>query len=170
MLEGTSEGMRKVDETVRLISGEHGRGVAGESPFSAKGDTNTDVTAENPDTRLLKILYAYFRKHPGDPRMSLNELVRISQAERADVTQCLYGLREKKRTEFDLTEGSQTGLVWLTQIGMRIAEIPNNPPVRKVGEQAESLPMRIEKKVTDGSQETERVRHKRRCRLAKTCP
>jgi hypothetical protein len=80
------------------------------------------VKAESLDTRILKILYAYFQEHPGDRKMGYNELVKISEAEPFDVIQCLYGLQEKKWAEFDLAEGAETGLVWLTQIGIRIAK------------------------------------------------
>ncbi len=53
--------------------------------------------------------------------MMYNELVRNSGAEAPDAIQCLYGLREKKWAEFDLAEGAETGLVWLTPAGIRVA-------------------------------------------------
>jgi len=79
------------------------------------------MKTENLDTKILKILHAYFQRHPGEPKMMYNELVRSSGAGSADVIQCLNGLREKKWAEFDLAEGAETGVVWLTQVGIRIA-------------------------------------------------
>ncbi len=79
------------------------------------------MKTENLDTKILEILHAYFQQYPGEPKMMYNELIRNSGAEPDDVIQCLYGLREKKWTDFDLAEGAETGLVWLTQTGIRIA-------------------------------------------------
>jgi len=93
--------------------------------FEQKTDSGTDftrATTKSLDTKILDILHVYFQRHPGDPKMSYNELVRKSEAEPADVIQCLYGLREKEWAEFDLTQGAETGLVWLTQLGNRIAK------------------------------------------------
>ncbi|MDM8550351.1 hypothetical protein QUF72_09745 [Desulfobacterales bacterium HSG2] len=88
---------------------------------ASPAEVKLKVKPENLDTEILRILHSYFEQHPGEPRMMYNELLRITEAEPTDVIQCLYGLREKKWTEFDLTEGAETGLVWLTQIGIRIA-------------------------------------------------
>ncbi|MDM8552390.1 hypothetical protein QUF72_20055 [Desulfobacterales bacterium HSG2] len=73
------------------------------------------------EMRILEILHVYFQQHPGELKMSYNELVRISEADRGDVIQCLHGLREEKWINFVLTDGAETGQVWLTQAGIRIA-------------------------------------------------
>jgi len=81
-----------------------------------------DMKTERFDIRILKTLYVYFQQHPGDPKMSYNELLRISGVKSVDGIHCLHGLRERKWTDFDLTEGAETGLVWLTLAGIRIAK------------------------------------------------
>ncbi len=101
--------------------GANSENVISAKPSSAPQDNEAKKKTENLDTRILKILLAYYQKHPGEPRMMYNELVINSGAEAGDVIQCLYGLREKKWAKFDLAEGAETGLVWLTQVGIRIA-------------------------------------------------
>jgi hypothetical protein len=77
---------------------------------------------ENLDARILRILYDYRQEHPGSPEVNLNELIGTLGAERADVIQCLLGLREKDWLKYSLTEGAESGLVWLTQLGTRVAK------------------------------------------------
>ena len=120
--EGRSRGMEKVDEVMRSIYGAEEKSDYENIGASQPEGRKTGVKTENLDTKILEILYNYFRQHPGEPRMMYNELVRSAKAESADVIQCLYGLREKKWTDFDLTVEGETGLVWLTPLGIRIAK------------------------------------------------
>lgn len=74
------------------------------------------------DTRILQTLYDYLQEHPGDPKVSLNELIEALGAEQDDVLRCLLGLREKEWLDYNLTESAETGLVWLKQLGTRVAK------------------------------------------------
>jgi len=53
--------------------------------------------------------------------MSLNELIESVRADRSDVMRWLFGLQEKRWIDYDLTEGAESGVVWLTQLGIRVA-------------------------------------------------
>jgi hypothetical protein len=77
---------------------------------------------ESLDTRILSTLYAYFQKYPGDSKISLNELIKVFNAEHSDVIQCLYGLQEKGWLNYDLTGRAESGLIWLTNLGIRVAK------------------------------------------------
>jgi nucleoside phosphorylase len=77
---------------------------------------------ESLDAQILQILYAYFQQHPGDSKMSLNKLIEICETERTDVIQYLYGLQEKGWLDYDLTDRAESGLVWLTQSGIRVGK------------------------------------------------
>ncbi|MBN1812112.1 MAG: hypothetical protein JXA14_09780 [Anaerolineae bacterium] len=82
----------------------------------------TQAQAENLDARILQTLYDYQQVHLGDPQMNLNELVEISGSGRTDVIQRLYGLREKEWVDYNLMERAESGLVWLTRLGIRVAK------------------------------------------------
>jgi hypothetical protein len=89
---------------------------------AAAGVNGEPRRAESLDTRILKILYHFLQKHPGDPQMDLNEMVGVLESERADVLQCLYGLQEKGWVDYNLTERAESGLLWLTRLGTRVAK------------------------------------------------
>lgn len=74
------------------------------------------------DARVLQILFNYLQEHLGDHKMHLNELVAASGAERDDVIQCLFGLREREWLDYDLTVGAESGVVWLKPLGIRVAK------------------------------------------------
>jgi len=74
------------------------------------------------DAQILHTLYTYYQQFPGDPQIGLNELIRTSKARRVEVVKCLYGLQEKEWLEYDFTVGAGGGLVWLTPLGVRVAE------------------------------------------------
>ena len=74
------------------------------------------------DTKILRTLYAYYLQHSGEPQMSLNELIATCKARRNDIMRCLLGLRERTWLEYDLTVKAETGVVWLTALGIRVAE------------------------------------------------
>jgi hypothetical protein len=76
---------------------------------------------ESLDARILQFIYGYFQEHPGDPKVSLNEMVETLGEKRADIIQCLLGLKEKGWLDYDLTEKAEVGLVWLTRLGTRVA-------------------------------------------------
>jgi hypothetical protein len=77
---------------------------------------------ENLDAQILQILRDYLHEHLGDPKMNLNELIGTLGATRADVIRYLHGLKEKGWLDYSLTEGAESGLVWLTRLGTRVAE------------------------------------------------
>ena len=77
---------------------------------------------ESLDARVLRILHTYYQLHGGDPKMELNELVKAAETKREDVIKCLYGLREKNWVGHDLTVKAERGLVWITPLGIRVAE------------------------------------------------
>jgi hypothetical protein len=77
---------------------------------------------ESLDARILQILHDYLQAHPGDHKISINELVGTSGTERDDILLCLLGLREKGWLDYDLTERAESGLVWLTRLGTRVAK------------------------------------------------
>lgn len=74
------------------------------------------------DVKILQILNAYFGQYPGAPKISLNELIELVEIKRAEVIECLFGLREKGWLNYDLAEGAESGMVWLTKEGIRVAK------------------------------------------------
>ena len=54
--------------------------------------------------------------------MNFGELVKVVGAERAVVIECLMRLKEHKWIDYDLTEGAEGGLVWLTHLGTKVAK------------------------------------------------
>lgn len=80
-------------------------------------------TSGSLDTRILQVLYNYWRQQPGDPKISLKELIsQIPKVQQAEVIQCLYGLHEKGWLDYNLTGKAESGLVWLTQQGIKVAK------------------------------------------------
>lgn len=78
--------------------------------------------AHSLDVRILQILHDYREAHPGDHKMNLSELIESSAAERKAVISCILELQEKGWLEYNLTEGGESGLVWLTRLGTRVAK------------------------------------------------
>ena len=76
----------------------------------------------NLDAQVLRALYDYLQDHLGSPKMNFNELVGTVWAEKSNVIQCLMGLQEKDWLDYDLIENAEGGVVWLTQLGTRVAE------------------------------------------------
>lgn len=74
------------------------------------------------DAQILQTLYDYFQAHPGDHAINLKELIQGSGAERNAVISCVLGLQEKGWLEYNLTEGGESGLVWLTRLGTKVAK------------------------------------------------
>ncbi len=75
------------------------------------------------DTQILQVLHNYRQQHPGDPKISLKELIdEIPEAKRADVIEDLHGLQEKGWVGYDLTDKAESGLVWLTRQGIKVAK------------------------------------------------
>ena len=74
------------------------------------------------DSQILRILHDYLRAYPGDHKMSINELVDALGSKRDDIIPCLLGLQEKGWVAYDLTEGAEVGLVWLTRRGIKVAQ------------------------------------------------
>jgi nucleoside phosphorylase len=101
----------------------------------SSGDVSKGSPApESLDTRILKALYINYQQHRGNPQMSFNELTKACEAEQTDVIQCLYGLREKEWLAFDLTDRAESGVVWLTQLGIKVArDISEAQSLRKNG-------------------------------------
>jgi formylglycine-generating enzyme required for sulfatase activity len=96
-----------------------------ESPSVADA-TPTDAPrkpgrTEGMDAGILQVLYDYLQEHPGDPKVNLNDLIGALGAQRADVIPYLLGLQEKGWLDYDLTDRAESGLVWLTQRGTRVA-------------------------------------------------
>jgi len=76
---------------------------------------------ESQDAIVLSILYAYFQEHPGDPKITFNELFEAIDVTKPELLECLYGLREKSWLNLDLAERAEGGLVWLTPDGIKVA-------------------------------------------------
>ena len=76
----------------------------------------------NLDVQILQAVYEYQQGHLGSPELSLSRLVETLGAERVHVVRCLRVLREKDWLDYNLTEGAESGLVWLTRFGTRVAE------------------------------------------------
>jgi len=90
---------------------------------SVSSDENVKIQrAENLDTRILIVIYSYHQRHPGDPKIDLKDLITASGVERDELLPCLLGLHEKAWLDYDLTEGAESGLVWLTRLGIRVAK------------------------------------------------
>jgi iron(II)-dependent oxidoreductase len=97
-------------------------GVWRVEPDVELADNQVDVCrTEGLDARILQVLYSYLQEHPGDPKAHLHELIGALGAQRADVIPYLLGLQEKGWLYYDLTERAESGLVWLTQQGIRVA-------------------------------------------------
>lgn len=73
------------------------------------------------DTRIVLVLDDHWAKHPGQPRMRLNDLIVAAGFGREDVVDGLYELQEKDWVDFNLLEAGESGLVWLTSLGRRVA-------------------------------------------------
>ncbi len=96
------------------------------SPFG-NPDEDTQIIEgskadESLDTKIMKSLYGYFQQYPGDPGMTFRELNKISESEQSEVIQCIYGLQEKGWIKYELTPKAEIGLIWLTQVGIRLAK------------------------------------------------
>jgi len=87
---------------------------------------------EGLDAQIMQVLYDYLQEHPGDPKVNLNELIGTLRAQRADVIPCLLGLQEKGWLDYNLTERAESGLVWLTQQGIRVARDAKPKPALDV--------------------------------------
>lgn len=99
----------------------------GQSPPSAVRTSDRTLSSKphrtaSLDSRILRILHDYLRAHPGDHKMSINELVDALESERDDIIPCLLGLQEKGWVDYDLTEGAEGGQVWLTRRGIKVAQ------------------------------------------------
>jgi len=87
---------------------------------------------EGLDARILQVLYDYLQEHPGDPKVNLNDLIGALGAQRADVIPYLLGLQEKGWLDYDLTDRAESGLVWLTRLGTRVARDANQSRCSKI--------------------------------------
>ena len=94
------------------------------SPSTEGGDPSErsqTCRVESLDARILKILHNHLQAYPGDPEMNLNELIGALRADRADIVQCLFELREKGWLDYNLLDQAQSGLVRLTRLGAKVA-------------------------------------------------
>lgn len=83
---------------------------------------------ESLEKQILTALHSYLQEHLGDPKMNLNELMETLGAERIDVMEGLYSLREKEWVDYHLMEQAEGGLVWLTRLGTRVAKDTRQSP------------------------------------------
>ncbi|MCP4370128.1 MAG: hypothetical protein GY797_18745 [Deltaproteobacteria bacterium] len=80
-------------------------------------------TTESLDTTILRIVYLYYQKHPGDPEMSVDELLQEIPEDQTDAVQTeLFSLKKKSWIGYDLTTGGTAGLVWIEPKGIKIAK------------------------------------------------
>jgi hypothetical protein len=93
-----------------------------EPPTAAPDGPAVSQAQQSLDARILGILYQYYESSPGDPQMDLQDLVQSVGAPQPEVIFCLYGLKERKWVEFDLTSKAEAGLVSLTRLGLRVAQ------------------------------------------------
>lgn len=78
--------------------------------------------SEGLDTKILQILYAYQQQYPGNYKMSFNELVKDTKADQKDIVKNLFELQHKEWVKYDLADKGESGLVWLTPLGIRVAQ------------------------------------------------
>ena len=92
------------------------RGLAGSSHTHEKHRRTKDL-----DAQILRAVDDYRQEHLGAPEMNLNDLIGTLDTRRDEVVECLLGLQEKGWLGSDLLNGAESGLVWLTQLGIRVA-------------------------------------------------
>ena len=85
---------------------------------------------EGLDAHILRILYAYYDTHRGNPKMALADLRAKLECDDLELLhEKLSTLRTFASLEGNFLEGREAGLVWLTPDGMSIAKLllPEEP-------------------------------------------
>ncbi len=109
------------DYTVKLMNDRHTDPTDIKLHDSHIGN-NEEPVEPSLDSVILQILYSYFQEHSGARQMMFNELIQASGKNRELVLQSLFKLDEKGWLRCELTEKAESGSVWLTQIGIRVAK------------------------------------------------
>ncbi|MEM8638669.1 MAG: hypothetical protein AAGG51_07650 [Cyanobacteria bacterium P01_G01_bin.54] len=98
----------------------------GMETYQGSQDRNIDLASkaeqQSPDAKTLKVLYHYYQKHKGDPKMNLDDLVESSGIVREEVVEILRALKENSWVEYRLTEGAEMGSVEITPAGVKVAK------------------------------------------------
>ncbi len=82
-----------------------------------------NLESESLDTSILRTLYTYYQKHPGDPEMSIDDLIREIPGHHVETVRTeLFSLKKKGWIGYDLTASGTAGLVWIEPKGIKIAK------------------------------------------------
>ena len=86
-----------------------------------------DIPAETPpqslDNRILRALYAYFQKNPGDFELAVNDLYAdVQDVRREEVQAELLRMQKDALIDHKMTTDGQSGLVWIQPRGIKIAK------------------------------------------------
>ncbi len=111
------------DALIRELRSVHSHSQRNDVDDSANQQDNKSSKTESPDARILRILYAYYQGHSGDPEMSVDELrSKIPESDIATIQSELFSLKKKGWIDYDLTSSGTAGLVWIEPKGIKIAK------------------------------------------------
>jgi DNA-binding MarR family transcriptional regulator len=102
--------------------------------------SNSDDSVEQDyDSKILKILYEYYKNHRGDHEMTINDLIERSRAKLDIVRTSIIQLEERGWVESELTRPADMGLIKLTSKGIKIVESSLNSKVIKETDSLEHI-------------------------------
>lgn len=121
-LEIQAEGLRLIQEWQALRLQMPGRESSPLKPEAIQHQKQ-NASIESLDTLIIRVLSGYYQQHPGDPEMSIEELLQTLPDQQPQIIQNeLFSSKSKGWINYELTTSGIAGLVWIEPKGIKIAK------------------------------------------------